>query len=171
MAAKRRSKPQDELAVVDEQGDYFPPATALAAFLEGFGNESQYDGTLVEVQAYLSDQDMFEVLPVDYVFINGATVHRPHETLYAYARELRPVNKHTQDYVKAVTEVAVEVYDVEVYDLRDMLSLIDINVKAESVAKWDGMQRGKIRLYAAACIAVANDHRGVKVPPKPKELP
>jgi hypothetical protein len=161
----------DDLVLVDEQGDLYPPPNALAVFLEGYGNEPQYDGSLVEVSAYLADQDMFECIATAPIYIDGKVAHRVGDTVYAYTRELRPINKGTQKYIKAVTEVAVEIFDPEVYDLRDLLSLIDINVKAESIAKWNGRQRDTVERYAAACVAQANDHRGVKVPPKPKELP
>lgn len=161
----------ETIALVDEQGDLYPPANALAAFLEGYGGESHLDGVLVEVSAFTPHMDWFEVVATSPIYIDGKRYHDVGETLYAYVRELRPINKGTQKYIKAVSEVAVEIYDPEVYDIRDMLGLIDINVKAESIAKWDGKQRGLIERYAAAVHAQANDHRGVKVPPKPKELP
>ncbi len=164
-----RSKPQEETFLVDEEGDYYPPATALAAFLEGYGGDSDLDGTLVEVSAFTPHMNWFEVIATSPIYVNGLRAHDTGEVILAYSDELRPINKHTQKYIKATTEVAVEIFDKEAYDIRDMLSLIDIHVTAESVAKWDGRQRGKIEAYAAACIAAANDHP-VKIPPKPPEL-
>lgn len=171
MARRKTQEPQDEVVVVDEEGDYYPPANALAAFLEGFGGEPEYDGQLVEVSAYLPDIQMFECHATSALNIAGKGAWSLGEVVYVYVRELRALNKGTQKYIQATTETAVEMYDVEVYDIRDMLSLIDINVKAESVAKWNGKQRGLITRYAAAIHAQANDHRGVKIPPKPPELP
>ena len=49
----------DDLVVVDEQGDLYPPSRALAAFLEDVGGTFEYDGILVEVSAYLPDTEFF----------------------------------------------------------------------------------------------------------------
>jgi hypothetical protein len=160
----------DKPVLVDEQGDYWPPPTALAAFLEGYGGSPDYDGLLVEVSAFLPEQNMFETASITYYWVDGKSVAVPGEVLYVYAHELRPINKGTQAYIKAVTEVAVEMYDVDVYDLRDALAQIDINVKASSVASWDGRQRGRVEAYVLAVLA-QSVHPNINLPSKPSELP
>lgn len=154
----------DHIAV-DEQGDWFPPGAALAAFLVGWANEPELDGTLVEVGAFLPEHDVFEVLPLNTVFIGGVPQFPAQEPLFAYARELRPINKATQKYIAGVTETKVEMYDMDVYDLRDKLDGIGIAVTAESIAKWSGAQRSKVWIYA---VAVADGEK--ELPKRPEVL-
>ncbi len=156
----------NELAVFDEEGEAWPPPLALAAFLENYASEVEYNGVLVEVGPYLSQFDMFEVLPVSDVVVRGRIMHRAGEILYTYPRELRPLNVLTKEYVAAVTEAKVEVYDMEVYDLRDLLSQIGISITAESVAAWTMSQRVRVQQYARAVVEQPDS-----TPVKPAELP
>lgn len=154
------------IPMFDEQGDWYPPGTALAAFLVGYAGESNLDGTLVEVQAFL-EEGVFECMAVNGpIFFDGRKVFGADETFYAYPRELRPINKHTQAYMVGVTEAKVSIYEMDVYDIRDKLAEINIHVTAESVASWTGTQRSKIWAYA---VAIADGEQAA--PPRPKELP
>jgi hypothetical protein len=156
-----RTKQTQSFVPVDEQGDFYPPATALAAFLHGFTNEPQFDGTLVEVGAYLVEEMLFEVVPVSKVLANGRVIYSHGETIFAYGRELRPINGYTQQYLADATEVQAQVYEMDIYDLRDKLSGIGINATAESIATWSGVQRAKVWVYASA---VADGDSDVKMP-------
>lgn len=162
MARKKQQPEAQDFVVVDEQGDFYPPGTALAAFLEGFTNEPQFDGTLVEVGAYLADEMLFEVLPVNRVLHNGDLIYGAGETIFVYVRELRPVNVHTQKYIEAATAVKAEMYEMDVYDLRDRLAEVGINVTAEAIATWTGAQRSKIWIYATT----VGDDKKLVMPPE-----
>jgi hypothetical protein len=70
----------------------------------------------------------------------------------------------------------VELYAVEVYDLRDLLDGVGVAVTAEAVATWTGAQRERLERYARAlgeAKRLGLDVAGVEAVagPKPPELP
>jgi hypothetical protein len=162
--AKKKAPPLD--VVLDEQGDYFPAASALCAFLHEFAGEPQYDGTMVEVSAYLAPEFLFEVIALTPIVISGQIAHRVGEVLYAFARELKPLNAHTQAYINLTSEVQVEIYETDAYDLRDKLADIDVFVTVEAVSKWDSAQRTRIWIYADA----VKNNPSLRPVKTPKEL-
>lgn len=132
------------------------PAGALVAVINVYGGDqhSIENGTTVEVSGYHPHVGYFECYQID----------REHSMILCKRAELDAQNQFTEAYLDNCVEVAVEMYEDEVYELRDALDKLGIAVKAQSIDVWDDNQR---RVIWSWINAIAS---GAIYTAKPKEL-
>lgn len=61
--------------------------------------------------------------------------------------------------------------DIKPETLRDLLSLVEVDVALETIGAWTDDQCGQAADWAAAVHVFASDNYDVEVPPKPEFLP
>lgn len=126
---------------VDEQGEVWPPTTALVGSLLCLGaNIEPFRGQVVEVGPYFPLHGLFEC----YV-TNSFGPHPAGRPLYVYPHEVVALNEATRHYVTEVTAAAAIVYADEIYDLRDDLDRIGVSVTADAVYSWPPAERNRVR--------------------------
>lgn len=158
-------KPTEE--PVDEQGAPWPPPECPVARVRSYGGDDldPLNGSLVSLGPYLAEHGLFETYLCESVGNIG--VAGPDRLVLCKPGELDLLNDAACAHAAFFLDARVEFYEDEVYDLRDLLSGVGVQVKAESVSGWGPAERELVRRYALATRDLPESRR----PPKPEVLP
>lgn len=144
---------------MDVEREPFPPGDLTVFVIKNYGGDpdSLLNGHLATLCGYDFSLDMF-IVETD-----------TNQTLICGRNELVCDNQlRATIWLDSFKEAFSPTNDVQC--THDILLLVGKDIPYSVITSWSQETRNKIEKWAASCVAQANDHAGVVVPPTPPEV-
>lgn len=152
---------------LDEQGESYPNELAICARIVNYGGleQSPLNGVEVELGPFSKENGWFATVLTKSVG-DGRWKLLAGEVAYCSPNELEPLNKLSAAFIELWVGGDITFYSDAVYDLRDALAAVGVNVTAEALSLWTPVETETIWNW------IRNMDGPLHMPMvKPKELP